>query len=201
MFAATTELRIHYNQENILPRARIGMMKDLRAALSEIFPNVKLISTISDGMYRVENLWTCLQFPLPPYNGSSPFPTLNAEPIPYPALETLWVMLGDLNKNMAVAELRRVLGKRADLGFPIRRAIVAYKLPKSQAPEARQDSHDVRKILGLEGVVDDVILMEISPQEHPSEVDWMVWYPEKYDLPANVGRDWPAWWPSESGSS
>ena len=111
-------------------------------------------------------------------------------------------MLDGLKWNSAIAELlRRVLIKWSELGFPVRRTIVAYKLPKSQTPEARQDSHDVRKILGLEGVVDDVILMEISPQEHPSEVDWMVWYPEKYDLPANVGRDWPAWWPSESGSS
>ncbi|KAM5543635.1 hypothetical protein V8D89_002886 [Ganoderma adspersum] len=196
MFAATMELRIHYNQENLLPRLRIDMMKGLRVALPAIFPNVKLMSTISDGRYRVENLWTCLQFLLPASDASPPAPY--AEPVPYPALETLWVMLDNFKKDSAMAQLRRVLTKRAELGFPVRRAIVAYKLPESHTLETDQDGGDVRELLTLDGVVDEVVLMGIPPQERPSEADWMVWYPEKYELPADVRRDWPAWWPSGS---
>ena len=200
MFAATTELRIYYSQLNTLSKLRIGMMEDMRAAFPAIFPNIKLISIIAAGTYRgVENLWTCLQFPLPASDPSST-QTPNADsPVPYPSLETLWVMLDDFTNNLAVAELRRVLSKRAELGFPIRRAIVAYKLPKSQTPEMGQDGSNVRELLALDGVVHEVFLMGIPPQERPSEVDWMVWYPEKYELPADVHRDWPAWWPSGSG--
>ena len=200
MFAATTELRIHYSQLNTLSKLRIGMMEDMRAAFPAIFPNIKLISTIAAGTYRgVENLWTCLQFPLPASDPSST-QTPNADsPVPYPSLETLWVMLDDLTCNLAVAELRRVLSKRSELGFPVRRAIVAYKLPKPRTLEMGQDGGNVRELLALDGVVDEVILMGIPPQERPSEMDWMVWYPEKYDLPADVRRDWPAWWPSGPG--
>ncbi|PIL30161.1 hypothetical protein GSI_07739 [Ganoderma sinense ZZ0214-1] len=194
IFATTTELRIQ-QRDMSLSTQRSRQLKDLQDALPAIFPNVKLMSIVAAAQsFWKESLQPCLQSLLPVSNASPPAPGM--EPVTYPALETLWVTLHDLKKERIVAQLRAVLSERAALGFPVRRVIVAYMRSesKSRTPNTPQDSdRTVRDLLALDGIVDEVVLMEIPPNEDPSDADWLVRYPEKYALPADVRRDWPVW--------
>ena len=163
-FASTTELRIHYGQvySNSCPRLTVPM-----GALPAIFPSVKLVSTIA---YRAaEPLVFPEPLPLRVLDDSESLSGAEADAIPYPALETLWVTLDDDQLNSGAAQLKEDLAARVEMGFPIRRVIVAYRLKSSQPLTPSGD--DLRDRLALEAMVDEVVFMGIPPQETPEEVD------------------------------